>query len=106
MPAPVIGVPVLAGSKQAAFKITESTFVSPVTGSVKMSLIPSCRNPTIGKGPPGIDGRLKTGTVTTESLRLMLLTCRKAGLGLLAPPVMVVPRKKSCPVFPGPMPLA
>src|SRR5215471_9728786 len=90
VPAPVMGVPVLAGSKHAVLRITVS--ISPNLGSVGLgvrSLIPSCRNPTIGKGPPGIAGRLKRGTVTTESLRDMLLTPCKAAFGLFEPPVIV-----------------
>jgi len=105
MPAPDIGVPALLGSQPATFNTTAG--MSPAT----MDWIPSCKKPAICKSTVplhvGPAGQLNTGTVTTESLRLMLDASLIKGFGLLEPPAIVtggpVIVKVSCPcVGPGP----
>src|SRR5713226_8123749 len=104
-PPPLTGVPLLVGLQPAAFSMTALSFPAESTDS-----IPSCKKPTTVpvtlQMPPGQRSSVAppitsyTGTVTTESLRLILATFLRAELGLLSPPVIVTGApglKMSCP---------
>src|ERR1700693_632524 len=89
-PLPDTAVPDPAGSHPIAFKMTAS-----MSASGETYWMPNCRNPiTCAGGPAEQDGwqrsvtPSKIGTVTIESLRLMLFTFCKAVFAFDCPPLM------------------
>src|ERR1700722_2260351 len=81
-----------ASPQPDTFRITARMlpgFTSSLGASI--SLIPNCIKPTILNGVQKRlpRGQSPIGTVTTESLRLISVAVRSAGLGLLPPPSIV-----------------
>jgi hypothetical protein len=92
-PPPETGVPVDAPLPTTFITITRRGPGGVTSLALVTSKIPNCKKPTIVTESflqPGTAQGLNNGTVTTESLRLMLFCPRSSGSGLLSPPVIVI----------------